>query len=97
MTAASVHGTKRGYAAHIREGSEPCGPCRAANADIVQANKILLGKTRTVRVPAGVLGAMLLQLDESLLDQVGEAIGPEATAALMEVAGWEALRGGAGA
>lgn len=95
MTASNLHGTKRGYAAHIRDGDEPCTPCRAANTDIVQANKILLGKTQSVRVPIGVLGTALLQLDESSLDAVSEAIGPEVTAACMEVAGWEAMRRGA--
>lgn len=91
MTAPIKHGTKRGYAIHIRAKEKPCAECTAAQADSVQAHKILSGKQATVRVPVEILGALLLELDEAVLDDVGNRLGHEATAACMDVASWVAL------
>jgi hypothetical protein len=91
MTAPVKHGTKRGYAVHIRAKEKPCDECKAAQADSVQAHKILCGKQATLRVPVEILGLALLHLDEDVLDRISDQVGHEATAACMDVAAWGAL------
>jgi hypothetical protein len=92
MTAPVEHGTKRGYAAHLRAEEKPCVECTAANADSVQGHKIRCGKQATLRVPVEALGLMLLHLDEDVLDRISDQLGHEATAACMDVASWDALK-----
>lgn len=92
MTTPVKHGTKRGYAIHIRAREKPCPECAAAQADSVQGHKILCGKQATIRVPVEVLGLMLLHLDEDDLDRISDQLGHEATAACMDVASWDALK-----
>jgi hypothetical protein len=91
MTATEEHGTRRGYDAHARAGTEPCGPCASAKSDSTQAHKVRSGKTLAIRVPVEVLGDVLLRLDEDVLDRVSDAVGHEVTAACMELAAWTAL------
>lgn len=92
MTAPVQHGTKRGYAAHLRAKEQPCDECAAGNADSSRAHRILCGDRKTITFPIALLGEILIGLDEDTSHRVGEAIGHETTEACMEVASWTALK-----
>ncbi len=78
-------GTYAGYQRHIRERTVTCPECCAASSDYQRAHALRVGRVRNLRIPAGVLAALVAGRPDAV-DELIKHLGPETVRELRALA-----------